>query len=79
MVLRNFNVYSSADVEKNARFCIAAEDKIESVLQSIPAIFNIYVLRTNSTLCSAQIVEYKSRYKDHIKLHLMESEIYGKK
>ena len=59
MVLRNFNEYLSADVEKNARFCIAAEDKIESVLQSIPATFNIYVLRANSTLCSAQTVEYK--------------------
>ena len=65
--------------KKNARFCIAAEDKIESILQSIPVIFNIYVLRANSTLCSAQIVEYQSRYKDHINLHLMESEIYGKK
>ena len=59
MVLRNFNVYSSADVEKNARFCIAAEDKIEYVLQSIPEIFNIYFLRANSTLCSAQTVKYK--------------------
>ena len=57
--------------KKNARFCIAAEDKIESVLQSIPAIFNIYVLRKQLNI--------KTRYKDHIKLHLIESEIYGKK